>query len=58
MISVIWNLRNKTNEQTKQKRDTPPPQCTHTQTRLKYREQTGGCQKGGRKGMGDMDKRE
>jgi len=31
----MWNLRDKTNEQTKKK---------HT---LKYRERTGGCQRGG-----------
>ena len=40
MMSYMWNLNNKTNEQTKQKQ-------TH-----RYREQTGGCQKGRRYGGG------
>ena len=38
----MWNLRNKTNEQTKKKQTNKKNPWN-----LKYREQTGGCQKGG-----------
>ena len=46
MISLMWNLRNKTNEQREKEREITQ------ETDFNYREQTDGYQRGGRWGNG------
>ena len=42
---MVWNLKNKTNKQNKTETDSP----TH-----RYRKQTGGCQRRGGDGRGEI----
>ena len=46
-FTLMWNLRNETNEQRRKKREA-------NQQTLNYREQTDGCQRGGDGGLGEI----